>query len=153
MKFVGILFAASLVSTAAFADGRAKFVSLEDRLMEEAARISIPRVELKETTLADALEFLRREARANDHKHEGVAIEADLKPQLMIEFLPGSKNQKPIPPGGWPLYKPLEQRITLSLRDISLVEALRYVAGLANCKVVASRRALAIVSPESVWNE
>ena len=115
--------------------------------MERATRIFIPRLDLKDTTFADALEILRGEARARDPKHQGIPIEVRVDPWPMMEFLPRSKTPKPAPPGGWPLYEPLKQRITFSLYNTSLAEALRYATALANCRVVASRTALTITPP------
>lgn len=148
MNVFGIFLAVALTVSVALADGTARFESLEAGLNKQASAISIPRLEFKETTLADALEFLRSEARAHDPKHRGIAIEVDLKPYPMMKLLPRSKNPEPTPPGGWPIFYPLEQRINLSLRNISLAEALRQTAMLSNCKIVPSGKALRVVEPE-----
>lgn len=127
-----------------------RFISIEDRLMVRAKKIPIPRVEWKDTTFADALEFLRTEARAHDPKRQGIPIEMHVDPWPMEEYFPNSKKAKPAPPGGWPLYEPLKQRITLSLRNTSLAEAIRYAVALAGLRVVPSRTALMISPP--IWS-
>lgn len=141
--FLILFFAASIAATCAAGPVR-RFVSVEERVMERAKEIPIERVEWKDTTFADALEFLRAAARAHDAKHPGIPIEMHAVPQPIMEFLPYSKTPKPSPPGGWPIYDPLKQRITVSLRNTSLAEALRYAAGFVNCRVVPSRTALMI---------
>jgi hypothetical protein len=147
MKALLIITATLLVVSAAIARPPRKFVSLEERLMERATMIVIPRVDFKDTTLADALEFLRNESRVHDPKREGIAIEVHVKPWPMVEYMPGSKNEKPAPPGGWPLFEPLKQRITFSLHNTSVAEAVLRAAALANCRVVPTRTALTLVRP------
>jgi hypothetical protein len=146
MKALLIFTATLLVVSAAIARPARSFVSLEERLMERAEKILIPRVDFQDTTVAEALEFLENEGQAHDPKHEGIAIEVHVDPGPMVEYLPASKNEKPAPPGGWPLFEPLKQRVTLSLHNISLAEALCYATGLAGCKVESSRTALTLVS-------
>jgi general secretion pathway protein D len=138
MKGIVLICAAALFAGTCSGEQPQKFISIEERLMQRAKSISIPRVELKDATLAEALEFLRRESRANDPKHEGITIH-DPKP-----WVAASKDEKSRPEG-WPLYNPLNERITVSLHNVSLVEALRYVTGLANCRPRPTRTAIAII--------
>jgi hypothetical protein len=145
MKALLIFTAILLVVSAAIARPARRFVSLEERLMKRAEKILIPRVDFQDTTVADALEFLENEGQAHDPKHEGIAIEVQVEPWQMVEYIPGSRTEKPAPPGGWPLFEPLKQRVTLSLHNISLAEALRYATGPAICKVRSSRTALTLV--------
>src|SRR4030095_70145 len=147
MKALLIFSATLLVVSAAIAKPERKFVSLEERLMERAKKILIPRVDFKDTTLADALEFLENEGQACDPKHEGIAIEVHVDPWPMEEYLPASKSAKPIPPAGLPLHETLNERIPLSLHNISLAEAFRDAASLANCRISSSRTALTLVPP------
>ena len=130
MNAVEMIITATLLCATAHAERPAKFVSLEDRLAERATKILIPSIEFKDTTLADALEFLRSEAKAHDPKHQGVPIEPEVKP--------------------WPA--PLDARITLSLQNASLDYALNVAAALVGCKLVPSRKALTI-SPAEIQVE
>ena len=103
--------------------------------MERAERLPIPHVEFKDTTFAEALEILRLEARANDPKHQGIPIEVDpaVQPWEMIS----SKTDRP-PPGGWPIWDPMKRKITLSLRNTTLAEALHSLTNYACCRFTLS---------------
>ena len=107
-----------------------KFVSLEEQMFKRASEIRIPLLELKDTTLADALDILRQEAKKRGPKHGGIQIISELKPAPVIT------SKTVVPPEGWPMLNPLDTRLTFSQRNISLAEALRHVVGLANCRVV-----------------
>jgi hypothetical protein len=144
MRMLLVLSLTSLVALVVAEEPPRRFAALEERLMERAAKIPIPRVDFKDITFADALDLLRTEGRKHDPQRQGILIEVHVEPWPMVEFLPGSKTSKPAPPGGWPLYEPLKQRITVSLHDTSLADALVHVSALVNCRVVANRIALMV---------
>ncbi|HEY3901176.1 MAG TPA: hypothetical protein VGM54_21375 [Chthoniobacter sp.] len=102
-----------------------KFVSLEERLWERANYWTIPRIEFREATLPQALDSLRQAAAERDPKHAGIPIETGHIP---------SPDETGLP----------EARITVSLSDISLAGALRYVASLADCHVVPTPSSLQV---------
>jgi hypothetical protein len=104
----------------------ARFVSDEERLMERAKKILIPRIDLREATFEEALELLRHEAIECDPKHIGIPIEREQKP-------------------GSPAPDSDDARITVSLTDIPLDEALRYLVTLAGSRMVSTRTSLAIL--------
>lgn len=80
-------------------------------LMKKAGEIIIPRVQLREATVAEAVDFLKVKSKELDKEKHGVNI---------IVRAEGVA---------------LTQRITLDLQDVPLSEALKYVAELAGLKV------------------
>lgn len=129
-----------LLTSTVIAEAMPKFVSLEEQVLKRAIEINIPRLELKETTLAQALDFLRQEAVKRDPKHIGIQIDSKLKAEPVVT------SKTTVPPEGRLLHNPLDTRITLSLRNVSLAEALRHVTALANCDFVFTANGIAIVS-------
>lgn len=105
----------------------------EARVERKLDGIIIPRVEIRDGTLTEAVDFLRKAARRCDPQSQGVPIAVQLDPGASAEpaaqaVIPGAPpNPDPQPPD--------PAKLTLSLRKISLREALRYVAGLANMKI------------------
>ena len=95
-------------------------------------RIIIPRIQLRDASLVEAVEFLRKEARRLDPRGTGLPITLQLETSAPVESsaapvmqgLPPEPN--PTPPG--------EAKMTVSLSNIPLREALHYVTGLANMK-------------------
>ncbi len=117
------------------------FPSIEELMEQRAQSILIPRVELDKVTLAEALDFLRRESRTIDPRHEGIEV---YDPEPWHAWAGHSKGDTP-PAGGWPLYYPLEQRVSASLHDVSLLNALKIVARQADCSPHPTRTGLALV--------
>jgi hypothetical protein len=85
----------------------------------KAERIVIPVFEFKEATLDEALEFLRKKAVESDPEKTGVKI----------VLKPGTTS---------------DARLTISLRDVPVIEALRYITGLANLEYLATADALVV---------
>ncbi len=96
-------------------------------------RIIIPRVEFKDTSASEAVDFLRKEARRRDPQGKGVPIA--LKTSVADPVPPTEAEQEPSP----------NQTITVTLTDISLEDALRYVAGLTNRKLQIDTKGASIV--------
>lgn len=98
--------------------------------------IVIPKVEFREATIADALSYLVRQSveldtAESDPAKRGVKIVLNLNagdPALQPEAL-----------------NPLHARITVSLRDIPLVEAVKYVTSLTNLKFRLNARGVEVV--------
>lgn len=110
-------------------------------MLKRAGEIKIPVLEFKDATLAEALEFLRIEAVKRDPKQGGIQIISELKPVRMMT----AKSMGP--PGGWPIVNPLDARLTISQRNISLAEALRSVTRLTHCKFEPTITGFSIVLP------
>jgi general secretion pathway protein D len=139
--------------------------------------IIIPHVEFRDTTIREAIEFLREQAAENDPSGQGVNIVLRLAPlgQIAPPSVPvlpppgvggspvaGAPPQNPplttpppgapvqVGPGGSPLPVPVvtgpaSARITVTLDNIPLGEALRYVANQAGLKVKVEPYAVAII--------
>ncbi len=102
----------------------------ESAVLAKARKIILPKVELREATLAEAVDFLRQKAREFDEEKEGVNL------ILRLGSPAGS------PPSNLP---PENARITMTLTNLPLIEAVHYVAGLANLQFVAEGNALVLV--------
>ncbi len=112
------------------------------------SRIIVPRLEFRQATVREAIEFLKDKSRELDIaepdpnrrgvnivlKTDGAAAAAPSVPGLDDTVLPD------VPAGGGS-----DSQITLSLSNIPLGEALRYVANLASLKVKVEEYAVAIV--------
>jgi general secretion pathway protein D len=140
--------------------------------------IIIPHVEFRDTTIREAIEFLREQAAENDPSGQGVNIVLRLAPLGQIappsvpvlpppggSPVPGAPAQAPpagappqVGPGGSPLPAPVVTgpagaRITVTLDNIPLGEALRYVANQAGLKVKVEPYAVAIIPLSEQSNE
>lgn len=143
--------------------------------------IIIPHVEFRDTTIREAIEFLREQAAENDPSGQGVNIVLRLVPlgQIAPASVPvlqqPANGGSPVPllpaqgpatsapaqapptgapaqvgPGGSPLPVPVVTgpagaRITVTLDNIPLGEALRYVANQAGLKVKVEPYAVAVI--------
>jgi hypothetical protein len=97
----------------------------ENPVLAKAGRIIIPKIEMREATFAEALELLRKKAVESDPDKRGVTI------AVKAGFVPNP-----------------DMRITVSLTNIPLIEAMNYITGLANVGFVATPDAL-MVQPAS----
>ncbi|MEI9898235.1 MAG: LptA/OstA family protein [Chthoniobacter sp.] len=101
--------------------------------LNKARTIVIPKVELREATLVEALDFLRTKATELDPDKSGVNI-----------ILPPGVDSVPIGSAG---ARPADARITISLTNVPLDEALRYVTELAGLELRAEPHALVLQLP------
>jgi general secretion pathway protein D len=146
------------------------------RIQAKLQSIIIPRLEFREATVREALDFLRRKSAEldtaePDPARRGVSFVLKLDaagggapppsaaPQPSLPAIPGLE---PIP-GGAPEAAPApapgpafgggissaDTRITVALQNIPLIEALKYVTSLANLKYKVEPYAVAIV-PQGV---
>src|SRR5262245_51905585 len=135
--------------------------------------IIIPHIEFRDTTIREAIDFLREQATENDPSGQGVNIVLRLVPlgQVAGPSAPvppptgtgtpaaGAPAQAPpagapgqVAPGGSPGVPPVPvvsgpagARITVTLDNIPLGEALRYVANQAGLKVKVEPYAVAVI--------
>jgi general secretion pathway protein D len=130
--------------------------------------IIIPHIEFRDTTIREAIDFLREQAAENDPSGQGVNIVLRLVPlgQIAPSSAPGLPGALPTgtgtpaqaPPAGAPaqgapgaspvvapVSGPAGARITVTLDNIPLGEALRYVANQAGLKVKVEPYAVAII--------
>ncbi|MEO6740995.1 MAG: M56 family metallopeptidase [Chthoniobacteraceae bacterium] len=91
--------------------------------MRKAGAIIFPKIDLRDATLSETMDFLREKSKELDPDRKGV--------NLILK--PGAVGQDP--------------RITLSLTNIPLSEALRYFAQLAGFEIVADDHAITLHPP------
>src|SRR5947199_5252069 len=132
--------------------------------------IIIPHIEFRDTTIREAIDFLREQAAENDPSGQGVNIVLRLVPlgQIAPSSIPvapptgtgtpvaGAPAQAPpaaaapagspgASPNMAPVSGPAGARITVTLDNIPLGEALRYVANQAGLKVKVEPYAIAVI--------
>jgi general secretion pathway protein D len=150
------------------------------RITNKLNTIIIPRVEFRDATVREAIDFLREQAAENDPSPEGkkgVDIVLRMTPLGQVAPPPvpvvpatspaaGASPAAAAPPGGAPAggttpvtarpvvarpvvaaaaTSPAEARITLTLNQIPLGEALRYIANQAGLKVKVEPYAVSII--------
>ncbi len=114
-----LLLTASLVNDA----GEKMPAAAKPGALEEKARlIVVPHMEFVEAPLASVVEFLASKSRELDPDKKGINILIHAPPQAQAA------------------------KVTLNLRDIPLLDAVRYVAGIAGLKMTAGENAL-MLSP------
>jgi general secretion pathway protein D len=134
------------------------------RINNKLNTIIIPRVEFRDATLREAVNFLREQAVENDPATEGErGINIVLPPSVLVQRPPPPAGASPAPagaavapgtaPAGTPLVgagqavAPAAERgsITIELNHIPLGEALRYIANQAGLKVKVEPYAVSLV--------
>lgn len=99
----------------------------ETKAEAKLTKIIIPKIEWHDELVPDAIDFLRVKAVEYDPEHVGLPIKARFEPSGR-----GSRAGAPKALAPTPIR---EVKITLSLSDVPLDEALRYVADLAGMKM------------------
>jgi general secretion pathway protein D len=142
--------------------------------------IIIPHIEFRDTSIREAIDFLREQAAENDPSGQGVNIVLRLVPLGQIAppsipialptgtGTPGAGAPAQAPPAGAaaspegspgavpivaPISGPAGARITVTLDNIPLGEALRYVANQAGLKVKVESYAVAVIPLSEQSNE
>jgi general secretion pathway protein D len=136
------------------------------RITQKLNSIIIPRVEFRDASVREAIDFLRQQAAANDPNPDGKkGIDLVLRlaplgqiapPAVPVEPAqppPGSTGVPPeaAPPSPLPSkpivapISPSEARITITLNQIPLGEALRYIAAQAGLKIKVEPYAVSII--------
>src|SRR5215831_75987 len=142
--------------------------------------IIIPHIEFRDTSIREAIDFLREQAAENDPSGQGVNIVLRLAPlgQIAPPSIPvalptgtgtpgaGAPAQAPPAaageapagsPGAVPVVAPISgpagARITVTLDNIPLGEALRYVANQAGLKVKVEPYAVSIIPLSELSND
>ena len=152
------------------------------RIRNKLDRIIIPRIEFRDASIREAIDFLRQQAAANDpttEGHRGVDIVLRLRSlgrsseptpvtatttvggaAAPAETLPAGESAPPAAAGVATAVpelhrrhprsvNPAEARITLTLNQIPLGEALRYIASQAGLKVKVEPYAVVLILPLS----
>lgn len=134
-----------------------------ERLNRKLDRIIIPKLDFREATIREAVEFLKRKSVELDV--DSPAGERGVNIVLKLEGANGGAGAAvAVPPGvpagipgldpapatipaapAAPLVSPADAHITVSLTNIPLREALKYVVGLANLKFKVEAYAVSVV--------
>lgn len=163
------------VGPAADNKGRGGEIRGTAQMTNKLNSIIIPHIEFRDTTIREAIDFLREQAAENDPSGQGVNIVLRLVPLGQVSgpstpvlppptgagtTVPGAPGQAPpagapaqgAAPGGPPgvgpvpvLSGPAGARITVTLDNIPLGEALRYIANQAGLKVKVEPYAVAVI--------
>ena len=131
-------------------------------------RIVIPKIEFREATVREAIDFLKQKSRELDTQEPdptkrgvNIVLKLDSGPAIAAPApvsgeaaastapaIPGLDATPAIAPAAapaGPTTNPADARITLSLSNIPLIEALRYITNLANLKIKIDPYAVAVV--------
>jgi general secretion pathway protein D len=117
-----------------------------EAIMAKLNRIIIPRIDLRDTTVREAVEFLKQRSRELDTSTDdpqakrGVNIVLKLNPIQPDLTAPPAEGPTPPPVGGT-----ADTRVTLSLTNVPVIEALRYLTELAGLKYKIEPYAVSIV--------
>ena len=138
------------------------------RITHKLNTIIIPRIEFRDASVREAIEFLRQQAETNDPATEGrkgvdivlrlttlgrptesVTASSATTPMSTSVGVPHDAAASGAPPAsattvGTPA-SPAEARITLTLNEIPLAEALRYIANQVGLKVKVEPYAISII--------
>lgn len=142
------------------------------RISNKLNSIIIPKIEFRDASIREAVDFLRQQAAANDNSNDtkkGVDIVLRTTPLGVIAApvaaaaatpepvapLPGASPEAAIQPTpiptaapaapAVPAINPAEARITITLTQIPLGEALRYIASQAGLKVKVEPYAVSLI--------
>src|SRR5205807_4954707 len=143
------------------------------RITNKLNSIIIPRVEVRDASIREAIDFLRQQAAANDSATEGrkgvdivlrltplgqvaaPSIPVEPAPSPLTAASPGTRAPPATPVPARPVDAPAlvaaptisqaEARITITLNQIPLGEALRYIASQAGLKVKVEPYAVSII--------
>ena len=136
------------------------------RITHKLNTIIIPRIEFRDASVREAIEFLRQQAEANDPATEGrKGVDIVLRmttlgrPAETITTSTTTVSSASPAPGvrdatapaasvtsiSEPSISPTEARITITLNEIPLAEALRYIATQAGLKVKVEPYAISII--------
>ena len=128
-------------------------------MINKLNRIIIPKIEFRDATVREAIDFLKQKSRELDVQEpdptrRGVNIVLKLETSASYSTsavapaaaaIPGIESTPAGAAPAAPAVNPSDVRITLSLSNIPLMEALRYITNLAGLKVKIDPYAVAIV--------
>lgn len=136
----------------------AEEVADNQALLNKLSRIIIPQIQFRDASVREAIEFLKQKSVELDTTEPDPAkrgVNIVLKLESNAAYQPAGAAEAAIPgvegapaEAAAPAINPSEARITLSLRNIPMIEALNYIANLAGLKVKVDPYAVAIV-PQS----
>lgn len=151
------------------------------RITHKLNTIIIPRIEFRDASVREAIEFLRQQAESNDPATDGrkgidivlrlatLGRPADaVAPPVAAMVAPAASSTNSLPQDAaapapstnlavttmsGPSTSPSDPRITLTLNEIPLAEALRYIANQAGLKVKVEPYAVSIIPISELSND
>jgi general secretion pathway protein D len=158
-------------------DAFTKDASGTARITNKLNTIIIPKIEFRDASIREAIEFLRQQAAENDPGADGrrgvdivlrlntlgtraetttstttsVVSSTSTAPGVSPE--PTAIAPAPVQPISAPSLNPADARITITLNQIPLGEALRYIASQANLKVKIEPYAVSIIPISEMSND
>ncbi len=117
-------------------------------LKEKLKRIILPRIDFKNATVQEAVDYLVKASAEVDSETDPVKKGVKIRLRLIAPGASTSSASAPALPNGTPPINPHNTRINLSLRNVPLGEALRYIASLAELKVRVNPAEVELVSPQ-----
>ena len=150
------------------------------RITNKLNSIIIPRIEFRDASIREAIEFLRQQAAENDPGADGrKGVDIVLRPNTLGQRVEttsttstttavssdssddsdDAETKTAVPPvpttiaPAPPSISPTEARITITLNEIPLGEALRYIASQANLKVKVEPYAVLILPISEMSND
>jgi general secretion pathway protein D len=116
--------------------------------MAKLNRIIIPRIDLRDATVREAVEFLKQRSRELDTATEEPQERRGVN--IFLKLPPTGAELAPPPPAEGAVAPPVvsgtaDTRVTLSLTNVPLIEALRYLTELAGLKYKIEPYAVSIV--------
>ncbi len=153
-------------SVAPITDAFARDAGGTARITNKLNSIIIPKIEFRDASIREAIDFLRQQAAANDPSTEGkrgvdivlrttqlgrAEAPAPAPVQETTPPLPGAPPEAagieptPVPLPATPSIAPSDARITITLNQIPLGEALRYIASQAGLKVKVEPYAVSVI--------
>ncbi|HEY2802066.1 MAG TPA: Amuc_1098 family type IV pilus outer membrane protein [Chthoniobacterales bacterium] len=113
------------------------------RITHKLNDIVIPKIEFRDASIREAIDFVRQQAEANDNS-------PDTKKGINIVLRTTTLGSAAAPaatavPENAPMVPGAEARVTITLTQIPLGEALRYIAGQAGLKVKVEPYAVSII--------
>ncbi|MDD5199016.1 MAG: hypothetical protein PHC88_04375 [Terrimicrobiaceae bacterium] len=143
-------------------------VSVTEAITAKLNRIVVPNIDLRDTTIREAVEYLRQlsvklDTLEPDPAKKGVNIFLKLAAAAPAatgaDILPPPAGQQPAAPAAGAEAAPAaptateDTQVTLALSNVPLYEALRYLAGLAGLKIKIDPVAVSIVPLSDVSSE
>lgn len=126
-------------------------------LQQAASKMVLPKVDFRESTVREALEFLQQRSKALDPQGRGINVILKGDSPRLPALPPGPPPNVPGIPGldvpGVPAAAVLAQaggttKITLSLENVPLTEVLKYIANLADHRIRWDEHAVMFIAPK-----
>jgi len=129
--------------------GRQQDIRETDQIVAKLNTIIIPKIELSDSPISEAIEYLKQKSKEQDPSRKGVNIFLKLGQQLSSQNQPYQTPTSPFPPSlgttSPASTTQAEPHISISLSNVPLYVALEYISKLSNLKLKIDQYAVSIV--------